>query len=291
MTMRKLTSILGICLLTAACTAGGAGSPTPVPRYDVATGAGDLILRIDSGGGLVPMSYQLTHMPVLALYGDGRIIVQGPMIEIYPGPLLPNLRQMRVTPAEIQKIVAAADQAGLLGPDASYDATNINDAGTTIFTTTVAGKTHRISAYALFESGMVDDDAIAKVRERLLTFQGQMSALSTFLGREVSDTEAYVPTSMQVFTAPIDPANDVDPDGLTRQVVAWPLAVDPATAGQPTVISEYRCLALSGSDLVQFGAVATSANTLTVWTYGGERYSVMVRPLYPDESGCHYGED
>jgi hypothetical protein len=286
--MRRFASLLATGLLAAGCaTAGGAGatsSPSPEPTYDVGTGPGDLILKLTEGGGLFPLEYLLTGMPTFALYGDGRIIVQGPTTEIYPSPLLPNLRVIRVTPAEIQKIVGAADQAGLLGPDAHYDATNIFDAGSSVFVTIVAGKTHTISAYALFADGTTENAATAAARARLMTFHDRMEALSEFLGRPVSDEEAYEPAAMRVF---VSAANETpQPDGLERQVVDWPLAVDPATAGQPTTVPNVRCLLLSGADLATFLSVARTANALTIWQTASGRYSVMVRPLYPDESGC-----
>ena len=284
--MLKLLSILGIGLMTAACTAAGAsGSPgdTPAPPYNVATGSDQVVLRIATGGGLVPVEYLLTHKPRFALYGDGRVVVEGPVIEIYPAPLLPNLRQMHVTPGEIQKILAAADKAGLLGPDASFNATDIFDAGTTTFTTTVDGKTHTIDAYALGIEAATVDAAVAAARKKLSGFQDEVGDLSAFLGREVGDAEAYDAATMRVFTRPADSSA---PDGLTRQVVAWPLSVDPATAGEATKVPQTRCLALTGADLTAFLTVARTANALTSWTYGAGRYSILVRPLYPDESGC-----
>ena len=132
--MRKLISLLGIGLLAAACsTAGATNRPdsTPASHYNVATGADQLLLRVTTGGGLLPPGAQLTHKPWFALYGDGRIVVEGPRTETYPAPLLPDLRQMQVTPTEIQKIVGEADRAGLLGPDARFDAVDIYDASTT----------------------------------------------------------------------------------------------------------------------------------------------------------------
>lgn len=284
--MRKLISILGISLLTAACTSAGAsGSPgaTPVPHYNVATGSDQLVLRITSGGGLVPMNVLLTQTPWFALYGDGRIVVRGPATESYPGPLLPNLRQIQVTPAEIQKILAAADQAGLLGPDASFNATDIFDASSTSFTTIVDGKTHSIGAYALGYEGATMDAAMIEARKRLSGFEDKAGDMPTFLGREVSDAGAYDATSMRLFTSPTDLS---DPASLTHQVVAWPLSVDPGTAGEATKLPQTRCLVVTGSDLEAFLTVARKANTLTIWTYGADRYSVSVRPLYPDETGC-----
>jgi hypothetical protein len=284
--MRKLISILGISLLTAACTSAGAsGSPgaTPVPHYNVATGSDQLVLRITSGGGLVPMNVLLTQTPWFALYGDGRIVVRGPATESYQGPLLPNLRQIQVTPAEIQKVLAAADQAGLLGPDASFNATDIFDASSTSFTTIVDGKTHSIGAYALGYEGATVDAAVAEARKRLSGFSDKAGDLAIFLGREVSDAGAYDATSMRIFTSPTDLS---DPASVTRQVVAWPLSVDPGTAGEATKLPKTRCLVGTGSDLEAFLTVARTANTLTIWTYGAGRYSVSVRPLYPDETGC-----
>ncbi len=290
--MRRLLSVLAAGLLVAACTgSGGAGSSTspdasatPKSHYDVATGPDQLLMKMTTGGGLAPIQYLLTHMPSFALYGDGRIIVAGPQIEIYPGPLLPNLRVIRVTPDEIQKIMAAADNAGLLGPDASYDATGIFDGPTTTFVTIVGGKTHRISAYALGIDAPVDDPAVEAARARLTVYADAIAELSTLLGRQVSDAEAYEPMAMRVFAAVADETQDQA--GLVRQVVDWPLTMNPATAGEPAMNQNYRCLALTGADLAAFLAVAKTANTLTIWKTATGRYTVMVRPLYPDESGC-----
>jgi hypothetical protein len=284
--MRKLMSILGIGLMAAACsTAGASGTPgfTPASHYNVATGADQLVLQVTTGGGNVPIAVQLTHTPWFALYGDGRVVVKGPVVAISPAPLLPNLRQMHVTQAEVQKIVGEADRAGLLGPDARFDAVDIYDASTTVFTTIVDGKTHTIRAYALDYDVEVKDRVVTEARQKLSGFERQISGLAAFLGREVSDADAYDAAVMRVFTSPIGSS---DPDILTRQVVAWPLNSDPGTAGEAASVQNVRCLALTGPDLETFLTVARTANSLTTWTYGAGRYSVYVRPLYPDESGC-----
>jgi hypothetical protein len=222
-------------------------------------------------------------MPEFALYGDGRIIVQGPVIEIYPAPLLSNLRVLHVTPDEIQKVLAAADAAGLLGPDARFDATGVYDLDSSVFITTVAGRTHRISAYALYAQFKADDPAVNAARAGLMTYREKITDLSKFLGRQVSDEEVYEPSSMRVFVAPTDAT---DSQGTTRQVVDWPLALDPATAGEQIGNATFRCIALGGVDLAAFVTVAKTANGLTVWKASSGRYSVLVRPNFPDESGC-----
>jgi hypothetical protein len=281
--MRRLVSLLGIGLLATACTGAGATGSIPARRYNVATGADQLVLRITTGGGLVPIEYTLTHTPWFALYGDGLVVTQGPVDAIYPGPLLPNLRQMRVTPAGIQKILAAADGAGLLGPDARFDATGIFDAGTTTFTTIVDGETHTIGAYALGYDVAIADAALAEARSKLSGFEDELGDLPTFLKRVAGDAAAYDAAAMRLFARP---ATSSEQNGQTRQALAWPLTADPGTAGEATKTPSTRCLVLTGSDLQTFIAAAKTANALTLWTYGTDRYSVLVRPLYPEETGC-----
>ena len=291
--MRKMPSVLTIPLLVVGCVgAGGGGNPSgstapPTPpstalTYSVETGSDKLILRLSIDGGFVAPGFLLTRMPIVALYGDGRVIVGGPTVEIYPGPLLPNLRQLHVTPAEIQRILAAADADGLLGLDASYMATNIADASTSTFTTIVDGKTHSIGAYALGEGGTIDDAAATAARAKLLDFSNKITDLSKFLGRTLGDAEAYAPTEMRVFIGPVPTA---DPAFPNPQVVNWPLTVDPKS-GRATINPGLSCLAVGGADLTAFLKAATGANVLTIWSTPSGRFSVSVRPLYPEESGC-----
>lgn len=285
--MRRLVSLLVIGLFVAACTSAGATATAtasmPARTYGVATGSDQLVLRIASGGGLVPPQYTMTQTPLFALYGDGLIVVKGPVESKFPGPLLPNLRQMRVTTAEIQKIVAAADAAGLLGPDARFDATNIFDAGTTTFTATVDGQTHTIGAYALGYEVTVADAVLAEARKKLSGFEDKVGDLATFLGRGIGDEAGYAAAATRLFTSPVDASVQSD---QTRQTLAWPLSVDPGTAGEATEVPKTRCLVVTGSDQATFLAIAKTANSQTLWSYGANSYSVLVRPLYPDETGC-----
>jgi hypothetical protein len=119
-----------------------------------------------------------------------------------------------------------------------------------------------------------------------LTFQDHLANLTGFLGRQMND-EAYEPTSVRVFAGP---AVETPSAGITPQVVDWPLSLDPATAGQPATLGNLngntRCIALTGTDLAAFLAVARTANSATIWKAASGRYAVSVRPLYPEESGC-----
>jgi hypothetical protein len=292
--MRKLPTILAVPLLVAACTASS-GSPSPstapspstgpvaspTPAYNVPTEANRLVLRYSVEGGFVGPGALLTRLPIFALYGDGRVIVQGPADASFPSPLLPNVRQMQITPAEIQKLLAAADAAGLLGADASFDVVGVADAGTATFTTVVGGVSHTISAYALSESPTSTDPAIAAERAKLVVFQSILGDLPKFLGRAIPD-EAYTPAAVRVYVS--DPPTP-DPSQPVEPVLTWPLSVDP-NSGATTPQQGLKCLALTGTDTTTFLKSAASATMITVWSAPAGKFALTVRPLYPDESGC-----
>jgi hypothetical protein len=291
--MRRLLpsplALIASTALVAGCTvAGGTPEVTPLPSparsFVIDPSPSALVLRVDTGGGLVPASYRLDHLPEFSLYGDGRIVVSGPVDLRYPSPLLPNMRQLTITPAEIQAILGAADTAGLLGADARFDASGIFDVSTTTFTTSVAGRTHVVSAYALgWKEAKASDNASELARAKLAIFTALVSNLPAALGRALPD-EAYSPDSMRVLATPADPY--ALPPASGKQTIDWPLAVDPATGGLATGIGSWRCLVLDGTDLGTFTAAARSATVFTTWRASGGEFKLLVRPNLPDESGC-----
>lgn len=296
--MRVLLSILGVGLLAGACSTAAAtpaqqptASPNPTPevKYHVETGAGSLILRISSEGGFVGPGALLTRLPEWTLYGDGRILVPGIAPLPDPAPLLPVVTEMKVTPAEIQKILAAADDAGILGADADYTVLGNPDAGTTVFRVNVGGRTHIIRANSLGGAqgpgggpgtGDGSDPAVSAARARLADFEAKTQDMSTFLGRTVDQTAVYAPTSVRLYVSPAS----VDQSNPAPKLV-WPLSSDPAS-GKTGLAEGVGCLAVTGTDLATFLDAARAATPATIWTAASGDYSVQVRPLYPDESGC-----
>jgi hypothetical protein len=74
-----------------------------------------VVLSITDVGGFVPSDRTFANLPRLLVTGDGRVIQAGPVIAIYPGPLLPNVLQRSITEAGIQRLIDLADEHGLLG--------------------------------------------------------------------------------------------------------------------------------------------------------------------------------
>lgn len=299
MKVRLFGPALVLLLATAACADPGPGAGDGGPTGDSGVtggtgdtgtthhgGANDLVLRVSTEGGFVPIEVLRSQIPGFSLYGDGTAITTGAQIEIYPGPALPSLIATPVSDEGVQALIQAALDAGL-GKDAQHvDLGNmaISDMPTTVFTLVVDGQTHVTTVYALGAvteqpDGMSDEAWAA--RQALERFAAQVGDLRSWLpAGSVGEDAPYAPASMRIFVGPY-----VGDQHLQQEPVAWPLDADLATIGQPTDLGD-RCAVLEGADLDAVLPLAERANTLTPWTDGGERYTIAFRPLLPDETGC-----
>lgn len=253
------------------------------------TGADQLVLRVATGGGFVPYEYTLRSLPGFSLYGDGRLLVEGPQIEIYPGPAMPNLQVSRVTEEAIQAILEEARSAGLLGADASYDFPCVTDLPTTTFTVAAEGVTHTVSAYALgFDEGSEpvscgDFEVDVEARAQLSEFWRKLGDLRSWLPEgSIGAEEPYTPSEMRVYVQPYRS----DPQ-LEQSAVQWPLDGPLGSFGdQDPNLTDIRCGVVGGADLQVLLPEALAANELTPWTSGGEQHGLIFRPLLPDEHTC-----
>ncbi len=241
-----------------------------------------------TGGGFVAIESNLRAVPGFSLFGDGRLIVEGPVIEIYPGPAMPNLQVSRLTEEAVQAILAEAEKAGLLGEDASYDYPCVADLPTTTFTVVSEGQTHTVTAYALgFEEGTTaacgDAEIDVEARAKLLDFSRKLGDLQSWLPEgSFSAEEQYTPTEMRVYVRPY-----VGNPELEQAAVPWPLEGSLADFGKPDGnLDETRCGVVSGADLETLLPEAYAANELTPWTSDGANYALIFRPLLPDEHTC-----
>jgi hypothetical protein len=276
----------------AASGTSSAGSPSGCGVATWARGQKDLVLRLAIAGGLLAPGADLTSPPVISVYGDGRVITQGPQIMIYPGPALPNLQVQVLNDAGMRRLLDVAAAAGLLVPDTNYPAHGIADAATSFFTLTADACTHRISAYALNESNSNQglDQATIDARTKLLAFAQGLTDLTTLVGRaNIRDAGAYTATAYRLIVSPEDPSSAA-PSGLAQSPIAWPLATLLATFGEPvgpgSGPSPVRCGVVDGAEAATLRPLLEKANTLTPWASGGATFNLRVRPLLPDESGC-----
>jgi hypothetical protein len=267
---------------------GGAGGT------DHPTGADEVILRVDTTGGFVPPSFLVTHVPEFSLMGDGRIVVQGPQIEIYPGPALPNLLQVQASEEAVQAVLDVAREAGLFGPDRHYDNRCAADLPTTTFTLTAEGETHVISAYALGfgevpEDGQCVDPADAPPRAALAELRNQLSLPASWLPEgSVGDEEPYPFEELRIYTAPANPTDDAE--DLEPSFQEWPLEGSLSEFGRPIELPpSARCGTVTGAELDTLLTAARKATERTFWTSEDLSYQLLFRPLLPDETGCPTG--
>jgi hypothetical protein len=267
---------------------GGTGSGGGDTQTLIPTGSGQLVLRIERGGGFMPIEYSLTDLPMVSLYGDGLFVTPGAQIEIYPGPALPALSQIRLSPEAIELLIQAAIDAGL---NKSRDFTDLGstmvaDAPTTTFTLTIDGQTYTTQVYALdFDLGPTPDGMSqeeSQARKDLLDFQAKASDLSWLPEGSVTDQGMYEPTALRIFSSTYQP----DPE-LTQAPIAWPLSPGlDLFGGSEDASGGMRCGTVAADEAASLLPLAEQANQLTPWTSDGTEYGLLFRPLLPDESGC-----
>ncbi len=195
-----LAMLAGVTLV-AACGPGGpetVGSDTTIttaspPSTDAryATGADDLLIRVDSGYG--------PALPALAVAGDGSVYAPAPpggLAAPPPGPPATEVSVRRLTPEGLQLVMNRAAGLGLLGtpPDYDTDEAPTDQSYTTVTITDLNGRyVHR--AYAL---GTVDPGA-SDARDALDLFIGELHDLERLVGQEhIGPAEHYQPEQWKV---------------------------------------------------------------------------------------------
>jgi hypothetical protein len=249
---------------------GASGSSVPVP-------ADQLVLRVAQTGGFAGPNARIGELPTVSVYGDGRVITQGPQIAVYPGPALPNLQVQQASPATVDGLVAKGRQLAAAAADLGQP--GVADGGTTLIT--IAGRT--ISVYALQET-QPNDPALTPAqrdaRAKLAAFVEQLTELPAAKG--MPESQPYEPSALAVLSRPwVKPADDLpSPPAVTP----WPGPALPGDYLQQAV--KQGCLTVTGAEAKKVLAAAETANQNTPWKSGTATWSVSFRPLLPDESGC-----
>lgn len=274
------TAAVTLFLLSACANAGGSGAAvaSALPGDSAApTASDDLVLRVDSGGGLAGNRGRVGKIPQVSVYGDGRLITQGPQTAIYPGPALITLQVQQLPPATLDSLLSTGESLLATAGDAGRP--GIADATTT--TITVKGKT--ISVYGLTEAQPSDPALSAaqqSLRSKLVAFADQVTELPTAAGMPAA--QPYEPASVAVLASPwVQPS-----DGLPSLPAAAPWPGPALPGAYLNEGAKQGCFIASGDTLTTVLAAAKTANQNTPWTSGPATWSVKFRPMLPDETGC-----
>ncbi|SNS04620.1 hypothetical protein SAMN06893096_101542 [Geodermatophilus pulveris] len=275
--------LLALVVLLAGCAAGGgaggdggaAARPAPV-----ADGPGRLVLAVEHVGGFTTPEALAARVPLVAVYGDGRVVAPGAQIEIHPPPALPSLQQWRLDAEGLQEAVDRAVAAGVTD-DGDLGTPPLADVPATRFTLVTDQGTSVREVAALFElpddAGLTPEQRAA--RGELLGLLGELAAPEA-LG--ATGPEPYAPDAVAAVVGPWTPPAEPE---LVQPDLPWP---GPALPGEPLPGGPaLSCVTARGAEAEAVLAAAAGATTLTPWVAGdGGRWALTLRPLLPHETGC-----
>jgi hypothetical protein len=287
-------SALAVASLALLALVSGCAQPSPAVRGSGAgpsSGAGpgpgtyapdDLVLRVELVHGFM-REYFVAHLPIVSVYGDGRVITEGPATAISPYPALPDVRVRRITSAGVDALVVRALERGV-GRDLDFGRVEVYDAPGTKFTVLTDSGQLVTDVYALDST---DDsrnltDAQRSARRALQDLIADLTDLPTTLGADSGEEVPYVPEAMVAISRPWTEPGSMDQPAQPERV--WP---GPVLPGDPMgMLPEIRCVTVTGAEVTAVVEAAETANALTPWTSGGHRWAVDLRPLLPDEGSC-----
>ena len=286
--LARPAALLAVAVMAAACVGGpGAAGPTPSPAPK---DPDKVLFRVSWDGGFVTPEMLLGRLPLVVVYADGRVITQGPVPAIFPGPLMPNLLEQTLSSEALDGLIQLARDKDLL-KDVKYDFPGIADAPDTVLEINLDGRSFRLSAYALAEAaggGVAPPIEVAPAdvagRAAMQEFINALTGISAESFVDQQHQYGFEALRLYVTKAAIVENSEFPGE---QPPIAWPLD-DLATAGEPVENSPIgaRCLVVEGDDLATVKPLLEGANQLSVFESKGEFYTLIPRPLYPDESGC-----
>lgn len=278
-----------IVALVVACGGGATGSPTPSTAPTAApsptatpvpdgiqhpTGAADVLLRMESGGGFVPVEFFATAAPTFTLYGDGTVVFRDPTATP-PDPVgnvnrLAPFMTIRLAEEGIQALLAEAIGPGGLGRAAGPYQGLGADIPTTTFTITADGRTKEVSVVGL-SPDMHPENA------QIVTVLAALARRLEGFAAAVAGEQVYVPDAYRGILMKVD-----QPFGA---VVAWPWAgIEPAAfVGGENDLFKLRTMTPAEVGALAIPAIEGGFQGLTVQK-SGKLYTFALRPLLPDET-------
>ena len=271
--VRPQRTILTVSLVAAALAQTGAvHAQSAVPSTDPAST--HVILRMQVGGGFVPMTVNLLEVPTFTLYEDGTAIFRPKSVDAYDTP--PALVQAQLSDAQVEALLTyALGPGGLAAAAEKYDEMFVSDAPTTTFTVDIPELTKTVSAYALgFELPPGHPDA---------EILGQLASLAELLGDFGKQVDAGNVESAALYE-PLSYLATFTPDfgGSSATPAAWPFP-DVAVPQIPQDGS-YPTMVLSPEQVAQVTTVPSGGvGDLYYEDASGQRFYLTIRPLLPDE--------
>ena len=266
-------------------SAGPTEAPTATPTPVITgiahpTGADEIILRLDYEGGFVPPEWLAARVPPFTLYGDGRVVfVQTtavpPERDIAVGQ---PIRTALLDEEQIQALIEyALGEGGLAIAREEYTNGGVMDAPTTVFTINADNDSKTVKANALGFDGQPGPDS--QVLKRLATLAERLNDFDE--GGSIASNQYHAGFYRGVVT------DATGAQGI--QVHAWPwddIAITDFTFPADANALQQGTLLLTPDRVAELGVEGFEngiSGGLWVRTEDGKLYSLVARPLLPDD--------
>ena len=264
-------------------TAAPSASPSTVGAIDHRTGATDVVLRLESGGGFVPIDFLASKAPTFTLYGNGVIVFQR-KTDTFPQPDASGIthgipwRTAKLDEGQIQELLEFAITQGALGTARdAYVAGGIADAPDTIFTIHAGGLDKTVTVNALSEATPDVPDGLARAAFlKLANRLGDIDRGGTI------DSDVFAPAAYRGVLLSGDAA------AIAPKDWPWP-AIQPTDFTDPDAASgggiplAHRVLTVDDVAALGLEDVAGGLQGIVLKGPDSKIYLLTIRPLLADE--------
>ena len=272
----------GMVTATLAACSGGSPSPTPVPEPTPPAEA-QFLLRVTLVQALPPR-VTFGWRPTLVITLDGRVLTNGAVPAIFPGPLVSPIVERRLTPAGWVRIVNAARAAGLLSGASDFTGGQMPPGSAATQLQIVAdGRLYELTGNQDRIMVCVTTPCVPPpgTPEAFAGFLSDLGDVDTWLAADLGPSGIYAPAGFAIVAG-----SPPDQQGMDQPPIAWTLAGGFATFGKPVADgSGSRCGTVTGDALAALRPALAAATQITQWRdpVDGTFHGLVVRPLLPGD--------
>jgi hypothetical protein len=292
--------VAAACSPSTASPAASASPPSAVPSagaspltsadptvgaIDHATGATDVLLRIEQGGGFVPIDFLATQAPGFTLYGNGVIVFQR-TVTAFPEPDATGVikgiawRTGSLDEGQVQELLEFALGSGGLGSARdSYISGGIADAPDTIFTVRAGGVDKTVVVNALSEDVQPGPDAVARA-----AFAKLAKRLQDFDQGGTIPSDVYAPDSFRGVLTLRDPQPGDAPSAWPWKALTPSDFMEGRNDGSGGPMLPHRTMDRDEVAALGLSDVDGGFQGMTITGPDGKTYGFILRPLLPDET-------
>lgn len=288
--IRHLSVIVAAFAVAACGTSASSTSPgaTMAPPSGAEVDPSAAWLRATTTQAIPPLD-RFAIPDVVDVTSDGTYVTVGPVDAMYPGPLLPNLRQRSITDEGRARILAEAARLGLLGGQTDFTGGGVPGGITARLDLTVDGRRVTLTGdpEAQIQCVTAPCDPPPGTPAAFADLWAKLQQPEDWLGDAVGPESPFMADAYALL---VGPAPALPPEaGMPRPPVVLPVDLGLATFGVPVADGTHRCGTVDGADAAALTPAFEQADQLTQWIQGpamSATFSLAVRPIVADEDPC-----